>query len=316
MVTNTGNVASSFENEETVFTLNRKESIKLVDKIEVAREDIDAHLDAVKKKARELSGYEAPHSGTNSVFRGRYQRDGYSVEMYALQGEEDYVIPLLLFVPETGSNFPGVIYIHPDGKLSDAAAGGKIEQLVKDGYVVAAPDLIGTGETKGSGNVAMLIGRSVTGIQAGDIIRVVNFLKSRQDINSIRIGAIAFDEMCPVLLHAAAFDKSIHSVVLSGPLISYSSVVMNKFYDIGFCSNYVAGALTAYDLPDLIGCIAPRKICLADLQDQLKQTAPDELINEELMFPRRVYNKNDVSDNMNIIPLSNDISSIVNWCLK
>ena len=81
-----------------------------------------------------------------SVFRGRYQRDGYSVEMYALHGEGNYVIPLLLFVPETGSKFSSIIYIHPKGKITDASVGGKIEQLVKKGYLVAAPDVIGTGE--------------------------------------------------------------------------------------------------------------------------------------------------------------------------
>ena len=31
----------------------------------------------------------------------------------------------------------------------------------------------------------------------------------------------------------------------------------------------IAGVLKAYDLPDLIGSIAPRKIALVDLQDQM-----------------------------------------------
>ena len=316
VVTTTGNIASSFENVETVFSINKKETQKLIDKMQISREKVEPHLEGVQLKAKELSGYIAPHAEVKSVFRGRYQRDGYSVEMYALHGEEDYIIPLLLFVPKTGSKFSSVIYIHPKGKISDAAVGGKIEQLVKNGYLVAAPDLIGTGETAGSGNAAMLIGRSVVGIQAGDIGRVVNFLKSRNDIDYNRIGAIAFDEMCPVLLHAAAFEKSIHSITLFGSLISYRTIVMNKFYDVGFSNNYVAGALTAYDLPDLIGCIAPRKICMVDLKDQLKKPASMELIDEELLFPRYVYSQKIVSNSFNIVPLSDDISSLVSWCFK
>ncbi len=65
--------------------------------------------------------------------------------------------------------------------------GGEIEKLVKKGYVVAAADVIGIGETKNTaargitdGYTAVLIGRSVVGIQAGDILRVVNYLKSCQ----------------------------------------------------------------------------------------------------------------------------------------
>lgn len=112
MVTTTGNVASSFENVETVFSINKKETQKLIDKILTSRKKIEPHLEGVQLKAKELSGYVAPQAEVKSVFRGRYQRDGYSVEMYALNGEGDYIIPLLLFVPKIGSKFSSVIYIN------------------------------------------------------------------------------------------------------------------------------------------------------------------------------------------------------------
>jgi len=316
MVTSTGNVASSFENAETVFSINKKEAQKLIDKIQNSRKNIESHLEGVQLKAKELSGYIAPQTEVKSVFRGRYQRDGYSVEMYALNGEGNYIVPLLIFVPKTGSKFSSVIYINPEGKIKDASVGGRIEQLVKKGYIVAAPDVIGTGETAGSGNVAMLIGRSIVGIQAGDIVRVVNFLKSRKDIEVSKISAIAFDEICPTLLLAAVMDKSINSISLIGSLISYRSIVMNKLYNTGFSDNAVAGALTAYDLPDLIGCMAPRKIALVELKDQMKQLASKELIDEELSFPRSVYSLKNSTKNLNILPSDEDISSVVGWCFE
>ena len=313
-VTASGNVATSFGNAETVFSINKKETQKLIDKLETSRKNVEPRLKEVQLKAKELSGYVAPQTEVNSVFRGRYQRDGYSVEIYAIHGEGDYVIPLLLFVPKVGSKFSSVIYIHPKGKITDAAVGGKIEQLVKKGYLVAAPDVIGTGETEGNGSgVAMLIGRSIVGIQAGDVIRVVNFLKSRQDVDYNKIGAIAFDEMCPTLLHAAAFDKSINSISLIGSPISYQSMVINKFYDMSFFNNAVAGALTVYDLPDLIGCIVPRRIALVELKDQMKQPASTALIDEELSFPRAVYSLKKVSGNINILPATDNISSVAGW---
>jgi len=316
MVTATGNVASSFENVETVFTINKKETQILIDNIKNSRKNIEPHLAIVKSKAKQLSGYVAPQTEVKSVFRGRYQRDGYSVEMYALNGEGEYIIPLLLFVPKTGSKFSSVIYINPEGKISDASVGGRIEQLVKKGYLVAAPDVIGTGETAGSGNVAMLIGRSLVGIQAGDVVRVANFLKSRKDIEVSKISAIAFDEICPTLLLAAVMDKSINSISLIGSLISYRSIVMNKLYNTVFSKYSVAGALTAYDLPDLIGCIAPRKIALVELKDQMKQPASEELIDEELSFPRSVYSLKNVAKNLNILPSAEDIGTVVGWCFE
>lgn len=187
---------------------------------------------------------------------------------------------------------------------------------MKKGYLVAAPDVIGTGETAGSGDVAMLIGRSIVGIQAGDVVRVANFLKSRKDVDINKIGAIAFDEICPTLLHAAAFDKSINSISLVGSLISYRSIVMNKLYNTGFSNYAVAGALTAYDLPDLIGCMAPRKVALVELKDQMKQPAAKELIDEELSFPHSVYSLKNVTKNLNILPSAEDIGSVVGWCFE
>jgi dipeptidyl aminopeptidase/acylaminoacyl peptidase len=316
-ITTSGQVSTAFANAETVFSLNKKYTEKLIDKLETSRKDIDAHLKEVASQAKRLSGYSTPSPELKSVFRGRYQREGYSVEMYGLEGEGDCVIPLLLFVPDGNRTFPAVIYIHPDGKTADAAVGGKIEQLVKKGYVVAAPDLIGTGETKGDGSgVAMLIGRSITGIQAGDVTRVVHFLKSQPNVDSGKIKAIAFDEMCPTLIHAAAFDNSISSVSLVGAPLSYQAMAMNPFYDGGFFNDGVAGALTAYDLPDLIACISPRKITLVGLKDQMRQPASAPLIDKALSFPRAVYSYKSVSGNIDILSASADMNGVEGWGLE
>jgi dienelactone hydrolase len=315
-ITTTGNVATSFEKVETVFSINKKETQILIEKLTKSREQIEKHLERVRLSARELSGYIPPEADLKPVFRGRYQRKGYSVEMYVLNGEGNYKIPLLVFIPSQGSKFSGVIFLNPEGKASDAAAGGKIEELVRNGYVVAAPDVIGTGETAGSGSVAMLIGRSLVGLQAADVIRVVSFIKSRNDIDINKIGGMAFDEMCPVLLHAAAIDNSLTSVSLIGSLISYKPIVCNIFYDPGFAGNAVAGALTAYDLPDLMACVAPRKIALVDLKDQMKQSAGNELVDEELNFPRLVFLYKNLSKNINVIPGNSGLTAIMKWCFE
>jgi dienelactone hydrolase len=321
-VTSTGQLATSLGGE-TVFSLNKKEAQKLIDKIQASRTKTEPHLQGVQIKAKKLSGYSAAKSEGKPVYRGRYQRDGYSVEMYALPGDGNYIIPLLVFIPKTGNKFPGVIYINPKGKTTDASPGGRIEQLVKKGYLVAAPDLLGVGEVapdksfySSNYHISALTGQSIVGIQAADIIKVVNFLKGRTEVDLNKISAIAFDEICPALLHAAAFNKSINSVFLIGSLISYRSVVMNRFYDLSFATNAVAGALTAYDLPDLMGCISPRKIALVELKDQMKQPASKELIDEEMKFPQSVFTLKNVPGNLMIRSSSEDITSVVSWCLE
>jgi cephalosporin-C deacetylase-like acetyl esterase len=321
MITPTGHVATSVENAETVFSLNRKRAEELIKNLNQSRENQEQHIAKILSEARDLSGYIAPSSNTRPVFRGRYQRDGYAVEMYALQGEGEYVVPLLVFVPHEIIKAPAVIYLHPEGKIADAARGGKIEQLVKKGYIVAAPDVIGTGEVYCNGVarnnfLAVMIGRSITGIQAGDVSRVVNFLKDRPDVDPGRIGAVALNQMGPVLLHAAAFDNSISSVTLAGSLVSYQGIVNNKVYDSGFMNYYVAGALTLYDLPDLAGLIAPRKVAFVGLNDHLNQPLSSERLNTGLAFPRSVYSGKNVPDNIVISDNPDNLVSIIAWSLR
>ena len=304
-VTPTGNVASSYENAETVFSINKKETQKLISQWQASRNNLDMHLQKIRLKAKEISGYVTPEVDVKSVFRGRYQRDGYSVEMYALHGEGKCIIPLLLFVPESGDKFSSLIYLHPKGKMEDAAIGGRIEQLVKKGYMVAAPDVSGIGEVadKNGGNnfLAFLIGRSIVGIQAGDINRVVNFLKKRSDVIQGKIGAVAFDEISPALLHAAAFEKTISPVTLIGSLYSYETISMNKLYDSRLTNSFVAGALAAYDLPDLASSLAPAKLNLINMKDGEGNMIDPKQENKAIQAIKNAWQAKDAAEHLKII---------------
>jgi cephalosporin-C deacetylase-like acetyl esterase len=338
-VTPTGQISTSFGGE-MIFDINRKEAEKLIANLEHSRKDIEKHLDEVKIKAKEISGFIAPDGEPGKAFIiGRYQREGYSVGKYAIMGEGDYAIPILLFVPnDNKARHPALVYLHPGGKITEAKPGGEIEKLVRQGYVVAATDVIGVGETMNTGvrdpacgYTGVMIARSVAGIQAGDIVRVVNYLKSLDDVDGERIGAIGINEMCIPLIHAAAFEPSLRSIALTGSQISYRSVVMNRIYNIGLISTGnpgighpyeidfswgIAGVLQAYDLPDLIGCIAPRKIILVNLQDQSLASASEDLVKKEMSFPVSVYSSKGAAANLKIVASDENCKSLIEWCFK
>lgn len=321
-VTPTGQLSTSYKGK-TVFDLNKSEVEKLVKELELSRKANPSHLETVKQKAKELSGYIVLKAESKPVFRGRYQRDGYSVEMYAVQGDDHYSVPLLLAVPDGEGVYPPVIYIHPKGKGEEISTGGNIEKLVKQGYIVAAPDLLGMGETKpgltfpaATAYEAMLVGRSIVGIQAGDIVRVVEFLKGRPNVMKERIQAVAFGEQCPALLHAAAFEPSLSGIALVEAPISYSCIAQTMQY--GFSRSFawgVAGALTAYDLPDLAACVAPRKLAFIGLQDGYNKPASEDIIADQMTFPESVYAKNS-PDKLKIIPAPAEWGSAFTGWLK
>jgi cephalosporin-C deacetylase-like acetyl esterase len=340
-VTPTGQILTSYGGD-MIFDVNKRESEKLIDNLERSRKDLEKHLSKVKVRAKEITGFIDP-SGEKiyPLMNGRYKREGYSVGKYAIMGEGDYPIPFLLFVPDDNKEkHPALVYLHSKGKITEAKQGGEIEKLVKKGYIVAAADVIGTGETKNTvanrqgtadaGSTAIIIGRSVVGLQAADILRVVNYLKTCSDVDPQEIGAIGINEMCMPLLHAAAFDSTIHNITLMGSLISYRSIVMNRIYKIGLTPvnkgpnmpyeidfNWnIAGVLKAYDLPDLIGCIAPRKVAMIDLKDHALEQASSDLINLEMSFPRSVYSVKGVSDNLKIIPSAANYYDLIDWGFK
>jgi dienelactone hydrolase len=338
-VTPTGQLSTSFGGK-MIFGVSKTEAEKLIDKIEQSRTDISRHLSEVKDKAASLSGYsETPDNSVSHFINGRYQRDGYTVGKYAIMADGHYPVPVLLFVPDNDINkHQALIYLHPEGKAAEALPGGEIERFVKAGYIVAAVDAGGSGELKNratrglaTGYTAVLTGRSIVGIQAGDISLVVSYLKTLSDIDTSGIGALAYDELCIPLIHAAAFNKSIKNITLVGSLISYRAVATNRIFRTGLTKNEngglnhpyevdfdwgVAGALTAYDIPDLIGCIAPGKVAMADIRDHTLELASPELIRREMLFPDKVYSVKGVPDNLKIFRSYEGIEELVDWSFR
>ncbi len=311
-VTETGQIATSLKSE-TVFSLNRKHTEQLEQRLQTSRSALSSHLANAVQAARRLSGYAAPLQMHEPVFTGRFQREGYTIEKYFLQGEGSYIIPYLLLKPDT-PNHKALLYLHPSGKQAEAAEGGEMEWFVKQGFTVLAPDLIGVGEMgpgifegdsyiKGvSYNVwfaSMLIGRSIVGVRAGDVVRLAQLLQKKE--NAQEIYGLAKKEMAPVLLHAAAFDSSISSVALIEPYTSYRTVAMHRFYNPAFIHSTVPNALSAYDLPDLAASLAPRKLLIAHATDGAGNESPGET-DEDFAVIKAAYHHKKSDGQLRIIP--------------
>lgn len=273
-VTPTGQVSTSLQSE-TIFSLNRREAAKKHDALQAARSNLPAYLPAMLTAARKLSGYREPADTPAPVLTGRIQKEGYVIEKAFVKGEGDYVIPYLL-MKSAHPNNKAVICLNPAGKQ----AGGEEEWLVRNGFTVLAPDMIGTGET-GPGDftgdsyidsvsynlwfASIQIGRSITGIRSGDVALLARLLERNAGIKEI--CGLAHAEMAPVLLHAAAFGNRIARIALLSPSPSYHTIVTSYIYNAHFIQSAVAGATGVYDLPDLAASLAPRKLLIAGATD-------------------------------------------------
>jgi hypothetical protein len=310
--TTTGQLSTSLGGE-TVFSLNRKEAEELVNRLQDSRAKSPAGLSGIVNSAKMHSGFVEPVKVNDPVFAGRFQRENYVVEKYFVKGEGNYVIPYLLMIPDK-PNGKALIYLHPSGKSAEASEGGEIEWFAKNGFTVLAPDLIGTGEM-GPGAftgdaviggisynmwyTSIIIGRSIAGIRAGDVIRLRMLLQKKSGINEIY--GLARKEMAPLMLYASAFDANISRIALIEPYSSYRSVVMNRYYYPGFVQNLVPGALAAYDLPDLAASLAPRKLMMAGTTDGNGEKTDQDGIDKDLAIIKTAYEYKNAGRNLSIV---------------
>lgn len=317
-VTETGQVSTSFDSE-TVFSINRRDVQLPLSRLEHRRRNPSEHLPEAVRQAEQLSGYRKPEGEKSPVFRGQYQRDGYRIEKWGLPGEGQTIIPTLVFAPNDSSDAkPALLYVHGNGKATDAGVGGKIEEMVRSGYVVAAPDLLGYGETayrykRGHASVqpffnALMSGRSVAGINAGDAVRVLRFLQDRDDVKPDEIGAVAVGDVGPAVLHAAALEPDIRWLVLVETLLDYQSIVNHKLYEVN-ANSLVAGALPAYDLPDLLASLTPRRVALLQPRNHLRNAATEDQINSSLDFVRE-----HAEGQLRVETQNSDVGQLVQWC--
>ena len=199
-------------------------------------------------------------------------RAGYTVETILLESsgmdrpEVSLSLPALRFTPAkiTGATY---LYLHGEGKQTDAAPGGPIEALVLRGHTVLVVDLDGIGELQqrnprewggtlfGPNNqpffLAYLLGRSFLGIQAEELVAVARHLAEKsQPKQPVRL--IAIGSAVPAAAHAAALEPLLFSQVeFHGGLTSWDKLLSTPTQGEEL-PTVVHNALRYYDLPDLI----------------------------------------------------------------
>ena len=314
-ITETGQVVTSLGGE-TIFTLNKKEAQKSIDKIKLSGKNIDTHLIDVVKTAKKIVGYTKPENIDDAVFTGRYENDGYVIEKYFLKGETNSPIPFLLFIPNKITASP-IVYLNPKGKSSEL---DEVEWFVKQGHTVLTADLIGFGEMKQEifsrnkfskfGEISdpqwggpVVTGISIVGIHAADIQRLVHFLKNKSGIKNKNILAVAKGDVAPALVHAAAFEKSFSKIALIEPLGSYASVVTNKFYKVNPMYPFIPGILAEYDLPNIEAALAPSKLLIVNAKDQMGKELSQKMLDKNFAVVKVSYKKMNVNKKLEIIKL-------------
>jgi len=209
---------------------------------------------------------------------GVIDREGYKIHKLVLTIEPGLQLPALAFVPAKPQG-PATLYLHGTSMQADAAVGGRIEKLVKQGQIVLAAELRGIGETETGHHkkvwgkvhfgqdvqevfLAYLLGRSYVSLRVEDIFAWARVLQDLpvvsarpQSLNVVGIGEAAIPA-----LHAAALQPDLfEAVTLEGMLRTWEELV-GAPESRNQAVNVEHGALRYYDLPDLIELVGSSRV--------------------------------------------------------
>jgi cephalosporin-C deacetylase-like acetyl esterase len=285
--TRTGQVQTEFKQSADVFSMNRT----LARELRAKRKPTP---DSVRQHVRELTHYEAASGPVRITHFGDTDRAASRVEKLVYESEPGISIPALLFLPKSGPpRKPAVVFADARGK---AAAASEAEQLAAKGYIVLVPDLRGFGETQPSldrrdyfvrnfgdyENVltALVIGKTMVGMRAADLVRGVDLLAARNDVDASRIAVTGRAAAAIPALFAALFDKRIGRLALDGMLLSYEAVVNEKIHQ-GMVEQLIPSALKEFDLPDVIASLTLAKVAVYNGVNPLGQEVTAARMRQE-----------------------------------
>ncbi|MBI3697773.1 MAG: acetylxylan esterase [Acidobacteria bacterium] len=284
--TRTGQVADSLGGE-TVFTLNKKRAADLIRPQRSDRARLAEEVRALAAITLQPGGAAPPLTIHRSL-----AREGYRMDVVSYESERGIQIPGLLLVLAKDGAKPAILVADSRPKQVTAVPGGDLEDLVKAGYLVFAVQPRGVPETGQAGRAGFLgdysqpvraavVGKTLAGMRAEDLIRAVDALASRPDVDRSKIAAFGRGACGVPLLYAALLDERMGRVILQETLVSYRAAVDHpmhrNLYEVA-----VAGALRKYDLEDILAALRPRPVTLINPVDALGKPVRLEELRQQL----------------------------------
>jgi len=183
----------------------------------------------------------------------------------------------------------------PDGGGRDIAV-----QAVQHGWAALAVEQRCFGERKGDCQResldALMLGRTLTGERVYDVMRAIDFIETRPELDKTRIGCMGNSTGGTVTFYAACVEPRIRLSVVSCSYCTYAESWMK----IQHCAcGYLPGILKVADMGDLAGLIAPRNLLIvAGKEDYL---ATMEGVQTAFAQTKRIFTTAKCAENVELI---------------
>ena len=203
-------------------------------------------------------------------------RDGVSVLAYVLTpSATPSPAPAMICVPGHGRGVDDIVGIDEQGRDRTNKDGYQHDfaiQVAEAGIAAVAIEPMGFGCRRDALNAArglaqkgcepiaggaLMLGQTTIGWRVWDIMRTIDYIATRADLDSSRVGCMGISGGGTATLFAAALDPRVRVAMVSGYLNTFRDSVGSLAHCV---DNYVPGILNWAEMHDIAGLIAPRPL--------------------------------------------------------
>ena len=181
----------------------------------------------------------------------------------------------VISIPGHGRGVDDIVGIDEQGRDRTAKTGYAYDyaiQVAEHGMAAVAIEPMGFGcrrddvtKTKGLAaaacqpvaGAALLLGQTMIGWRVWDIMRTIDWIETRRELDPARVGCLGCSGGGTCTLFAAALDTRIRAALVSSYLNTFRDSIMSLSHCI---DNYVPGILNWAEQYDIAGLIAPRPL--------------------------------------------------------
>jgi dienelactone hydrolase len=200
-------------------------------------------------------------------------RPGVDVLAYLLKPKSGGPLPAMICVPGHGRGVDDIVGIDEHGRDRTDKAGYQRDfaiQVAEHGMAAVAVEPMAFGcrrdpaaRKEGLGHsscqpaagAALLFGETMIGWRVFDVMRTIDWIENRKDLDASRVGLMGISGGGTCTLYAAALDQRIKTAFMSCSLCSFRDSILSISHCI---DNYVPGILNWAEMYDVAGLIAPR----------------------------------------------------------
>jgi cephalosporin-C deacetylase-like acetyl esterase len=240
----------------------------------------------IRSNVWDLIGGPLEKTPLNVISTGTIERGAYKIEKLIFESQPQFYVPAHLYIPKAGTGpFPGIIAPlgHTDEGKSFRSYQILFQNLARQGFVVLTWDppsqgeriqyLVHgtnrskygpTGEHDQFGWPALLLGSSTTQFEVCDGIRALDYLLSRKEVDSTRIGCCGHSGGGTQTMYLCALEPRIHAaVVVEGHtenLAGANYEPPGAYADAE--QNIIGGLKLGIDRGDLLASFAPNPLLI------------------------------------------------------